>query len=73
MGDRSRLAGRIAEVEQWFARSGSPRLQLLLGYVYFQTGRLNEATKAIEAAYTKIPQSPAIAAVKAAIAAAATR
>lgn len=73
LGDRSRLAGRIADVEQWFARSGSPRLQLLLGYVYFQTGRLNEATKAIEAAYTKIPQSPAIAAVKAAIAAAATR
>jgi len=73
LGDRRRLAGRIADVEQWFARSGSPALGLLLGYVYLQTGRLNEATKAIEAAYTKIPQLPAIAAIKAAIAAAATR
>jgi len=73
LGDRSRLAGRIADVEQWFARSGSPALGSLLGYVYFQRGRLNEATKAIEAAYTKTPQSPAIAAIKAAIAAAATR
>lgn len=67
LGDRSRLAGRIADVERWFARSGSGKLQLLLGYVYLQTGRLNEATKAIEAAYTKIPQSPAIPAIKAAI------
>ena len=73
LGDRSRLAGRIADVEQWFARSGSPRLQLLLGYVYFQTGRLNDASKAIEAAYTKIPQSPAIGAIKAAIEAASKR
>ncbi len=73
LGNRSRLAGRIADVEQWFARSGSGRLQLLLGYVYFQTGRLNDATKAIEAAHTKMPQSPAIAAIKAAIDAAETR
>jgi len=73
LGDRSRLAGRIGDVEQWFARSGSPALGLLLGYVYFQRGRLNEATKVIEAAYMKMPQSPAIAAIKAAIAAAATR
>ena len=73
LGGQSRLAGRIADVEQWFARSGSGRLQLLLGYVYFQTGRLNEATKAIEAAYTKIPQSPAIPAIKEAIDAAAAR
>jgi tetratricopeptide (TPR) repeat protein len=73
LGGQSRLAGRIADVEQWFARSGSPRLQLLLGYVYFQTGRLNEASRAIKAAHKKMPQSPAIGAIKAAIDAAATR
>jgi tetratricopeptide (TPR) repeat protein len=67
LGDRSRLAGRIAELEQWSAKSGSPQLGLLLGYVYFQTGRLGEASKAIEAAHTKMPQSPAVAAIKAAI------
>jgi hypothetical protein len=67
LGGRSRLAGRIADVERWFERSGSGKLQLLLGYVYLQTGRLNDAAKAIDAAYTKIPQSPAIPAIKAAI------
>jgi len=70
LGGRSRLAERIADVEQWSARSGSPQLGLLLGYIYFQSGRLGEATKAIEDAHTKIPQSPAIAATKEAIAAA---
>jgi len=73
LGDRSRLARRIGELEQWSARSGSPALGLLLGYVYFQTGRLNEAARAIEAAHMKIPQSPAIAATKSAIASAAAR
>jgi tetratricopeptide (TPR) repeat protein len=71
LGDRSRLAGRVADLEQWSARSGSPQLRLLLGYVYLQTGRLNEASKAIEAAGAKITQSGAIAATKAAIAEAA--
>jgi len=67
LGDRSRLAGRIADVEQWLARSGSGRLQLLLGYVYFQMGRIGEAKQAIEAARAKMPQSLAVAAIKAAI------
>jgi len=71
LGGRSRLAGRIGDLEQWSARSGSPRLRLLLGYVYFQIGRLDEATKAIEGADAKMPESAAIAAAKAAIASAA--
>jgi hypothetical protein len=57
LGGRSRLAERTAE--------GS--LQLLLSYVYYQTGRFNEAKQAIEAAYTKMPQSPAVPAIRAAI------
>jgi tetratricopeptide (TPR) repeat protein len=67
LGGPSRLAGRIADIEQWFARSGSGRLQLLLSYVYYQTGRLNEAGRAIEAARAKMPKSAAVAAITAAI------
>jgi tetratricopeptide (TPR) repeat protein len=65
LGDRSRLAGRIADLEQWSARSGSPQLGLLLGYVYLQVGKVNEAAKAVEAAGAKILQSGAVAAAKA--------
>jgi len=67
LGGPNRLAGRIADVEQWSARSGSGRLQLLLGYVYYQTGRVSQARRAIKAAYSKMPESPAVAAIMAAI------
>ncbi|UCF15843.1 MAG: tetratricopeptide repeat protein [Phycisphaerales bacterium] len=67
LGGANRLAGRIADVEQWFERSGSGRLQLLLGYVYYQRGRLSDAKRALEAAGMKMPQSPAVAAIMAAI------
>jgi tetratricopeptide (TPR) repeat protein len=67
LGDPNRLAGRIADVEQWSARSGSGQLQLLLGYVYYQTGRVSQARRAIKAAYLKMPESPAVAAIMAAI------
>jgi tetratricopeptide (TPR) repeat protein len=64
LGGQSRLAGRIGDVEQWFDRSGSGSLQLLLGYVYYRSGRLNEAATAIEAAQAKMPRSPAIPAIR---------
>jgi tetratricopeptide (TPR) repeat protein len=67
LGGPNRLAGRIADIEQWFARSGSGQLQLLLGYVYYQTGRLNEAKRAIDAARTKMPESSAFSAITTAI------
>jgi len=67
LGGPNRLAGRIADVEQWSARSGSGRLQLLLGYVYYQTGRVSQARRAIKAAYSKMPESPAVAAIMAVI------
>jgi tetratricopeptide (TPR) repeat protein len=70
VGDRSRLAARIADLEQWSARSGSPQLGLLLGYVYLQIGRFSEAIEAVEAADLKTPNSGDFAAAKAAIAAA---
>ncbi|MHC4300262.1 MAG: hypothetical protein ACYS7Y_23560 [Planctomycetota bacterium] len=67
LGGRGRLAGRIGDVEQWFDRSGSGPLQLLLGYIYYQSGRFNEASRAIEGAQAKMPRSPAIPAIRAII------
>ena len=67
LGGRDKLEGRIADIKEWLGRSGSTKLEFLLGYVYYRTGRLGPAKQAIEAAYTKMPQSPAVAAVKKAI------
>ncbi|MFC1794893.1 tetratricopeptide repeat protein, partial [Planctomycetota bacterium] len=67
LGDQNKLAGRIADIEQWLARSGSSQLQFLLGYVYYRTGQLFKAKQAIDAAYGKTPESPAVQAMKIAI------
>jgi len=67
LGGEDKIAGRLADVEQWYARSGSSQLQLLLSYVYYRTGRLTPAKRAIDLAYQKMPQSPAVHALKAAI------
>lgn len=64
LGDGNKLAGRIADIEQWLARSGSSQLQFLLGYVYYRTGQLLRAKQAIDAAYEKTPESPALQAMK---------
>ena len=55
VGDRDKLESRIADVERWLQRSGAPELQFLLGYVYYQMGRLDRAKEAIDAAYEKLP------------------
>ncbi len=67
VGDRDKLESRIADVEEWLQRSGAPELQFLLGYVYYQMGRLQRAKQAIDAAYEKMPDSPAVIALKRAI------
>jgi len=67
LGDEDKLADRIADIEQWVARSGSSQLQFLLGYVYYRTGQFLRAKQAIDAAYEKTPESPAVQAVKIAI------
>jgi tetratricopeptide (TPR) repeat protein len=67
LGDENKLAGRIADIEQWLARSGSSQLQFLLGYVYYRTGQLHLAKQAIDAAYEKTPESLAVQAMKIAI------
>jgi len=67
LGGPNKLARRVGDIERWSARSGSPQLQLLLGYVYYRTGRLSEAKRAIKAAGAKMPESPAVGAIIAAI------
>jgi hypothetical protein len=64
VGDENKLSGRIADIEQWLARSGSSQLQFLLGYVYYRTGQLLKAKQVIDAAYEKTPESPAVQAMK---------
>jgi tetratricopeptide (TPR) repeat protein len=63
-GDENKLAGRIEDIKQWLARSGSSQLQFLLGYVYYRTGQLPQAKKVIDAAYEKTPESRAVQAMK---------
>jgi len=67
LGGKNKLDGRIADIKEWLGRSGSGRLEFLLGYVYYRMGRLGPAKQAIDSAYTKMPQSPAVVAVKKAI------
>jgi hypothetical protein len=67
LGGESKLAGRIADLEQWSLRDGSSQLQFLLGYVYYRTGRLLEAKKAIDAVYEKTPGSQAVQVMKSTI------
>ncbi|HCO92389.1 MAG TPA: hypothetical protein DIU00_00300 [Phycisphaerales bacterium] len=64
LDDERKLAGRVEDIEQWLARSGSSQLQFLLGYIYYRTGQLLEAKKAIDAAYEKAPDSPAVQVMK---------
>ena len=67
VGDRDKLESRIADIRQWLERTGAAELQFLLGYVYYQMGRTDEAKKAVDAAYEKMPNSPAVIALKKAI------
>jgi len=67
VGDRDKVESRIADIKEWIEKSGSAELQFLLGYVYYQMGRVSEAKKAIDAAYEKLPDRPAVIALKKAI------
>jgi hypothetical protein len=67
LGGSDKLAERIADVEQWLARSGLAQLQFLLSYVYFHAGRLNQAKQTIATVYEKMPDSSAVVALRTAI------
>ncbi len=67
VGDRDKVESRIADIKEWLQTSDSGELQFLLGYVYYQLGRTVEAKKAINAAYEKLPDAPAVKTLKKAI------
>jgi len=67
IGDIDGVESRIADIEQWQERSGSAELQFLLGYIYYQTDRLERAKEAIDEAYEKMPEAPAVLALRKAI------
>jgi len=67
VGDKDTLESRIADVEKWYEKSGKSELQFLLGYVCYHIGRIDRAKKAIDAAYEKMPESPAVIALRQAI------
>ncbi len=43
LGGQDKLDSRIADVKEWLGRSGSGKLEFLLGYVYYRMGRLEQA------------------------------
>ncbi|MHC4738746.1 MAG: tetratricopeptide repeat protein [Planctomycetota bacterium] len=55
VGDRDTLETRIADVERQLKKTDASELNFLLGYVYYQIGRLNEAKKQAEIAYKTMP------------------
>ena len=67
VGDRDTLESRVADVEQWLEKSEAAELQFLLGYVYYQMGRLARAKAAIDGACERMPGSSVVSTLKKAI------
>lgn len=67
VGDIDKLENRIVDIKEWQERSDSAELQFLLAYIYYQMGRLEPAKEAIDKASEKMPDAPAVLAVKKAI------
>ncbi len=67
LGGAEKLESRLADVKRWSGKNSSGKLQFLLGYVYYRTGKLEQAKRAIDIAYEKMPDSKAVGVVKKAI------
>jgi tetratricopeptide (TPR) repeat protein len=67
IGDKDTVENRILEAREWMDKSDSGELEFLLSYVYYQMDRLEFARQMIESAVKKMPNSPAVAAMKKAI------
>jgi tetratricopeptide (TPR) repeat protein len=59
-GDKDLIQSRIAEITQWQEKTGSGELLMLLSYVYFELGEVEQATMAINGAKVKMPESKAV-------------
>jgi len=67
IGDKDKIETRLAEARQLGSRSKSGEMDFLLAYMYYQLGRLEFARVSIESASGKMPDSPAVGALKKAI------
>jgi tetratricopeptide (TPR) repeat protein len=67
IGDKDTVENRILEARDWMDKSDSGEMEFLLSYIYYQMDRLEFARQSIEAAAKKIPDSPAVMAMKKAI------
>jgi len=65
--DRDVIESRMVDVKLWLGNSDAGELHFLLGYVYYQLGRLEGAKSAIDKACEKMPESPAALLLKKAI------
>jgi len=68
VGDRDRVETRLADIRDWESRSNAGELDFLLGYMYFELGRLEFAKRSADSALKKMPDSAAVKALKQAIA-----
>ena len=67
IGSMDMVEKRIADLKQWIELSNAGELRFLLAYIYMQLGRLEQASEAINTAYKKMPNDPAVSVLKAAI------
>jgi tetratricopeptide (TPR) repeat protein len=67
IGDKDTVENRILEARGWMDRSDSGELEFLLSYIYYQMDRMEFSRQSIDAAAKKMPDSPAVAAMKKAV------
>ena len=67
IGDKDTIENRILEARDWMDKTDSGELEFLLSYIYYQMDRLEFARQSIDTATKKMPDSPAVAAMKKAI------
>ena len=67
VGGPDKLDSITADLQNWLQKSDAPGLGFLLGYVYYRTGRLNEAKQVMDVVMQEMPQSKAATALKMAI------
>jgi tetratricopeptide (TPR) repeat protein len=68
LGGVERFETKLANARRWLSENDSGKLQFLLAYVYYRTGRLQQAKRAIAVASQKMPDSMAVEIVRKAIA-----
>ncbi len=67
IGDRDHYDHRINDIREWFDRSNSPELSLLMAYVFYNSNRASEASEAIDFAIEKMQDAEFIMPLKKAI------